>query len=524
MEAGPQSAAILYHRKRSTLICLDVQNYIDKPGPSLAGLVALDWPCEPDENCPAADALRCCMLRCEIITEVVKKLMTWHKQQELGRLGLTTASVAMAAFRHRGMMDEIDLPDDQQDRDLQRAAYHGGRTEALWIGERMPGIYRPHPLSQYRPPLFHDAPIGPYYLIDSSSFYGSIYEQHDLPQKILHRGELMTKSEATKLITDDTWLAEVRIHSNRERFPVKTDDGQLYAVGHFTTTLCGPELHRAVQTGCVHSVGNWQHMECSPILRRYSQMIYAERIKAQESGELVISSWCKQLIAQLHGKFAQRINRWVVCPDVECGEPWEKWSTFSNETHKLTNYRAIGTEVQREQSEGDAPICFPAIPAWVAACGREQLRLWELLAGKRNVLYVSTDSLITNKIGYENLLAHGEISDNKMGALRVLTKSDHVQIRGMGTYSLGDVIVTQGIKHNASEKIFGTIDEMKWSGLEYAINNRGTPIIRAINRKVTPAWHYDPARVDDDGWVATAHLTTGFEQWDQYRKKSQINE
>jgi hypothetical protein len=502
MERGPTAAVVLFHKHRGKLICCDLRNYIDKPGEMFARLVSLDWGREPTEDNSDDEAVAIAAKRCEVMFKVVQSMVEWHNSKNFGKLELTSASCSMSVFKRLDTINGIELPEQQHIRDLERAAYHAGRTEPLWIGSKRTGVYKPHPRCVTTPAMFNESPIGPFYMLDSSSFYGMIYRECQLPKSMMVEGDGMTKQQAQQLITDDSWLATCQIITKNNPFPYRDDRGSHFAVGRYTTTLCGPELHRAVQCGCVAKVGRFHRYHIDYILKAFAEAMWNERQAAKDKGDVIVESWCKTLIAMLHGKFAQRNNQWEVCPDLQADEPWSHWQHWSQTASKWIQYRAIGYEVQRELPAGDGKDCFPAVAAWVAANGREIINAWCTIAGKRNVLYIATDALIVTQQGYDNLVTAGQVDTADIGSLRILESSDSIEIRGHGTYTIGDKIATQGIAYDLSDRVFGTISQTKQSGIEYAISHKGIPRILIQHSEVEPGWNYDPARVNDDGWLS----------------------
>jgi hypothetical protein len=525
MERGSAAAVVLFNRHRARHVFCDLRNYIDKPGEMFARLVSLDWGKEPTEDNSDNEAMIVAMNRCEVMFEVVKRMVEWHNSKDFGKLELTSASCAMSAFKRLDKINGIELPDEQHVRDLERAAYHAGRTEPLWIGSKRTGVYTPHPRCMTRPGLFNGSPVGPFYMLDASSFYGMIYRECQLPKSLILQGDGMTKQEAQQLIVDDSWLATCQIVTKNNPFPYRDDRGSHFAVGRYTTTLCGPELRRAVQSGCVARVGKFHRYHIDYTLKAFAEYMWNERVAARDRGEPIVESWCKTLIAMLHGKFAQRSNQWEVCPDLQADVPWSHWQHWSHTAGKWIQYRAIGYEVQKELPAGDGKDCFPAIAAWVAANGREIINAWCTVAGKRNVLYIATDALIVTQQGYANLVTAGQIDTADIGSLRILESSDSVEIRGHGTYTIGDKIATQGIAYDLSDRVFGTISQTKQSGIEYAISHKGIPRILIQHSEVEPGWNYDPARVDDDGWLSPYNVvdnTVDFEHRKMDKSQSSV--
>jgi hypothetical protein len=71
------------------------------------------------------------------------------------------------------------------------------------------------------------------------------------------------------------------------------------------------------------------------------------------------------------------------------------------------------------------------------------------MAGRQCVYYTDTDSLFTNKIGYERLNRKGYIDNNAIGKLKLEGTSNRITIFGPKDYEFGMARVTKGIRKNA---------------------------------------------------------------------------
>lgn len=271
---------------------------------------------------------------------------------------------------------------------------------------------------------------------------------------------------------DENYLAEVLIDSDRHEFPIRLPDRTVFALGRFWTVLAGPELNRAVSSGCVKAVGHWRRYELETVLRQYALGIWQDRQNAESAGDKLLAGLCKSLLARLHGKFLQRDTRWVVCKDVTCPGPWRRWSKIVQATGTVEHYRSVGNEVQRQQPAGDIRHCFPAIAAYVTAWGREYLRHWMKLAGQGHVLYCSTDSLIVDDEGRGNLERAGIIGSNEIGSLRVVHSSDHLAIYGANNFEIGDRICLAGLPSNSKRRSRFVAEYSTYTSLAGTIGRR----------------------------------------------------
>ena len=513
MESGTSAAIVAWTKAGAKVIATDVRNYVDAPVKFFGRGVGIDWPDTPYEDSPFSDWEECTQTRAVILYRTVCELIEFWNDNRLGTWGLTAGACALSMYRNSGMTHRIDTPDDDDVRDFERLAYYGGIAECRWVGCKIGNRYKPHPLCQTSPDLFHDAPKGTLHLVDASSFYGSVHLNHDVPCELLNVGESLDPDQWGRIITDDSFIAECRIESVHRRYPVRVNDRTVYANGRFTTVLCGPELHTAIRNGDVKGIGRWHRYKLLPAFHDCILKTWELRTICENGKRISAAAFCKQLIAALHGKFAQRKQRWDICPDAPCIEPWGSWQHFSVGEQRLINYRAIGSQVQRETDAGDAAHCFPAIAAWTTACGRQTIRMWEWLARPHNVLYLNTDSMIVTDDGLQRLSYADLVGSDECGALHVKASSTDIEIRGAGCFSFAGRLWMSGINRTEDQLIFGTVHHQSREGLAGVIARKGKPCIRVVTHELSPGWYFDPLRTSDDGWISPPRIDDGASSW-----------
>lgn len=524
IDSDPPSAIVCWHRDGWKLVVLDIRNYCDKRLSDIETLCGLPNARVPSEGAPAANWQLFSEQRAAALTEAVRRLTIWHRREELGRFGFSVAGCALAGFRHRFMRHEIHLPENQNDRDLERRAYYTGRTDALWIGKMSGNVCIPAQAAQTQHNLLEPAPRGNFHLVDARSFYGAIMAFCEVPIKEIGRGNDTDELDFPDDIADGTWLANCRVESAVEAFPYRGESFCTYANGNFWTTLCGPELARAANTNSLRCIGEWRRYELAPALQAFALKIWEQREQAGAKGDQFISALCKALLARLHGKFLQRNTRWENVTDVDVPGPWRKWSVGSVGDENYKEYRSIGWDAQLSTPAGDAPHCFPAIAAWVTAWGREWLAGWMRIAGARQVLYVSTDSLIVTDAGRKNLENAGIIWPSGLGSCRVQESSDQIHIRGPNNYTLGSRTCVSGLYLGATQ-----VDGGKWTRTERprlrSLLASGGPDTIATNDGVQVMPDSTPrGKVELGGWVSPPVFTEVDRSWESKRSLQQATQ
>lgn len=487
----------------------DIANYYPQPAEELGRLCRLRWPTLPHADCPDSDFLDCAEQRAIIIYRLITRLINWWLTVRPGPWQSTIAGLALSAYRSTCSSHGHDSLCDQDARDFARLACYPGLREARWVGEIRSGNYHQHPHAIYNRRMFDAAPRGVVHLIDAASFYGGLHASHDLPCALTAEGDSLSIDDARKLIVDDSFIATVLVNSLSERFPTRITGKFEYALGNYATTLCGPELLRAVQSGAVLKVGKWYRYRLAPMLADFTRRFWQHRLRAAENDDLPIESICKSLIARLHGKFAQRSTRWDLAPDVAALTDWGVWSHYSSTDQVRYDYRAIAGVVQRKVEAADPRYSYPAITAWTTAQGRETLRMASHVAGPGTVLYVATDSMIVTDLGRERLEIAGLINDDEIGLFRIKESSDSIIIRGGSCMQFAGRLWLTGISRPANEAQLGSVSSEQGYGLAGVIASRGAPEWRVRVCEITPGWYYPADRTDDYGWISPIIINEG---------------
>ena len=104
----------------------------------------------------------------------------------------------------------------------------------------------------------------------------------------------------------------------------------------------------------------------------------------------------------LYGKFGQRGRRYEELEDTYDMDV-KSWTDVTHPEGIVTHYRQFGGIIQAFKDEGESTHSFPAIAAHVSAEAR--MELWSIIneAGRDNVFYCDTDSVLVNEDGYKNL-------------------------------------------------------------------------------------------------------------------------
>lgn len=409
-------------------------------------------------------------------------LEEWEKtvsRLRLGGLRSTAASQAWHGWRLSWMDEPILCHGDGPTLRMEREAMHSGRCEAFRLG------------------LIE----GPVYQLDFASHYPASAIVGKLPCRHKWTGPL-SLSELVGAI-QDRWLAIARVEIGTDvaAYPVQHKGLTIWGEGCYWTTLAGPELLLALASGNVMSVGNVALYEGGRPFDALIHRLWDEKEQAEADSRPAVRQCVKRLLNSLIGKTAQHGWKWVDCPTEVAFEPFSTWNGENPTDGTPCRWRSIAWHCQHEEGLGEHPDACPAIAAWVMSQAR--VTLWQAmrLCGYGEVYYVDTDSLFVSKVGFDRLLAAGVIGGRQLGALRVKSVSNGIDIRGHKHYITDDGIVCSGVPKDAA-----MTDTAGWSfwvpeRLKDSLRSKRPPGSVQVGYRMPDARDYRHGRVQDDGYV-----------------------
>jgi hypothetical protein len=177
----------------------------------------------------------------------------------------------------------------------------------------------------------------------------------------------------------------------------------------------------------------------------------------------------------------------------------------------VTQYRAWGERVQRQQAKEELPLSLPIIAAFCTAAGRVRMNYFRECTCRRNIYYQGVDSLIVNEEGYAHLCLTDCVRANELGYLRLIGKYDTCTIYGCADYVIGGKAVVAGRPSKAHR-----IAENEYVNRSLAVRDRvfhgaATDSVPAVEQLWSRHGTYGKGVVGEDGWVTPFHLsqTTG---------------
>lgn len=421
----------------------------------------------------------------EIILRFIQGYVDFILRHDLGNLSMTISGQAFRAYRHRFMSCPIYIHDNERATIIERLGYYGGRSEAFQVGE-LTG--------------------GPFHQVDINSMYPYIMRINAFPYRL--RGILSNPplSAIAAGVKHEQCVAVCEVDTDEPVYPMRHRGRLLFPVGRFHTVLTTPEIQYALKHNHLVHVSKATIYKRGVLFRSWVDEIYRLRKEAREDGNALYENMLKLLMNSLYGKFGQRAESWEQvedCPDMPEGE----FEYYSHRTEREGKVRYICGTTWVLTDTGESMDSFPAIAAHVTAFAR--LYLWELMqaAGRENVYYTDTDSLIVNSAGLLRLRPY--MHKSRLGMLKLELSADTLIIHGAKDYRHGDKVRTKGIRRTAVEVAPSVYAQEQWPSLAGVINEAMagdyvvTPVVKHLKRV------YQKGVVSPTGSVLPFHLVAG---------------
>jgi hypothetical protein len=424
-----------------------------------------------------------CKRDVEIMVEAWRRWLDFVDRYDLGDFRYTVAGQAWSAYRHRFLPCDIGIHSDPRAIELERAAYRGGRCEPFFVGK---------------------LPPGPYYKLDANGLYAAMMRWYPYPRKLVKVMRSIRPYYLAHLLKTNLAIAEVVLSTTTPRYPLRVKGRNAYPTGTFLTTLTTAELEIALFNDEVRAIGRVALYEPADLFSGYIDFFTPLRQQYKLDGDHARSKMCKRLRNSLPGKFGQRGYTQEKVGDAPLDKVGRRlW--LDPETGREAVDLIFGGSIIRQTREDEAFDSFPAIPAHLAAYGR--LYMWSLIeqAGRRNVYYMDTDSLLVNQAGMDNLTA--VVDPLKLGYLKLEGTASEVEVSAPKDYTFGDRTVRKGVRANALEVEDGVFDQWHFTHLSYAFrahNLEGVTVYKARKKleRGRVAGELTPS-----GWVTPPHLT-----------------
>ena len=367
---------------KKTLTVLDSFNWLPERLESLATLMGrhkLDLPANDDTE----DAwVRRCAVDVDLLARSVLGLMDWWDAEGLGRWTISGAGCGWNAMRHIHTPQRHVIQMGPEPEELPREAEWV--QEAVRAGQEAPYVALDRLAcrgGRKDAAVIRSATGGPWVELDIASAYPMVARELPLPVK---RGWTFdTLPTDSKWIGSRFWgvIAEAVISTDAPRYPVRHRGVTWYPVGTFTTTLAGPELTWARDSGHLVSVGRGQAHRLGLALRPWATWVMDPTRGGQVTVPPVASVACRNWGRAVLGKFAARASTTVMLEGV-APDGWTVMDTWNGMAHRRGGDVTMGGHRWLITYDADTENCYPAVYAWVESEVRVRLgKVLEALDG-----------------------------------------------------------------------------------------------------------------------------------------------
>lgn len=475
---------ITFRRAGARIEVLDTLNIWRMPLAKLGAMVGLPKLDMPAPTAPAGEWQTYARRDVEILWKACMEWWAWLRGEDMGSFAPTLAAQALRTWRHRYMDERVLVHDTADLLTMEREAYHGGRVECFRLGRY----------------------TGRFHVLDVNSLYPAVMQYGTYPARVAFRRKNAAGFPWTRYTNEYCTIARVELQTDQAAYPVMSDGKLIFPVGRYPATLCGPELLYAHEHGHITRMIEVALYERAPIFRQFVDDLYRRRVVARRAGDDTRSHFIKIMMNSLYGKFGQRGDTWAEHEWVE-DLTARRWKEVDAETGNVVMYRQLGGLVQRQSSEPESRESCPAIAAYVTSYAR--MHLWRLmqLAGRDNLYYVDTDSLLVTDAGRRRLKA--ETDPDAIGKLKLETSTDRIELYGPKDYVIGDKRKHKGVRANAEWLDATTVRQERWRGLKGQIADGilDQPTTATITKRLKR--NYTKGRVGRTGRVHPLELDAG---------------
>lgn len=359
---------------------------------------------------PVEKALIYCRQDVYIVEIAMEAMFDFVYNEELGTMGKTAASQAFNAFRFRFMEHDIYIHTNEKAIDLERASYYGGRVECWHIGH-----------------LKDDD----FYYCDVNSMYPYVMRTFSFPVRLINFSRFNDLDDIiNSLAHGEGVIAHVKIKTDSPYFPMRYDGKLIFPVGEYATYLATYELEFAIKHNLIIEVMECSYYEMQPIFKTFVDYFYNKRMDAKKAKDSIHTYLFKLIMNCLYGKFGQLSENWDRVGDYELGIARNE--EVIDEEGIRHEYKILSGSLFEKKDTEESFNSFPAIAAHVTSAARMHLLKHILIAEKENVLYMDTDSLFCNSVGYENLKPY--LDEYELGKMKIENTGTEVIINAPKDY------------------------------------------------------------------------------------------
>lgn len=442
---GGQVVIVGWRKEKHTIVAIDACNYFDGKLEQWGDLLGKPKGKVAFRTVTDDALLSYCWRDVDILDTLLLRWWAFIDKHDLGCFSPTKASQSFNAYRHRFMPCKIQIHANTRASAVERAAYHGGRVECFHIGELTDG---------------------PYYKFDVNSMYPYIMTKTPVPVCYKSVGSYLDVPTLKRLLRRYAVCGLFDVSTDEPAYTYRHGTDLVYPVGRFQAHLSTPEVAYGLKHGHIRKGLRVAIYDKAVIFRDYVRYFYRLRQQYDKQGDLIFKTMVKYFMLSLYGKFGQRSERWVKGDNI-FDDPDGGHFEFQGDPPQLVRYVVISGQRWDIKESSESYHAFPAIAAHLTAAAR--MYLWSLIvkAGRSEVFYCDTDSLITTRLGRRRLREY--LDENVLGKLKCEYKTTRLLISAPKEYRTDREYKHKGIKADAIEIQPGVFQQLQWEGLRGAI-------------------------------------------------------
>lgn len=459
-----QVSMVTWRREGCTLAMTDTYTWCPKPLAELGKLLRIVKPDLPDEDDSREAWVTRCTADVDITTEVVRTLVDYVRDADLGNMQMSGAGMGHSMWRHKYLEHKIMVHADPSAIEAERTAMHTGRAEA-WRH----GTYNGQKLYEW----------------DLKNAYTRIAANEELPYKLI----------GYRATPDMDWLAEwrdrwrvlyhVNVSTEVPVVPAVHEERRVWPVGQFETVLWDCELDLAVKEGAeIEVLGVWCYLK-APIMQKWANHTLDVLDNDPPSIPAIVKVWYKHQARATIGRCGMRYTNWLLAGPDHIGITGFSVAT---DLHDGRTFRQLhlGGKLWEEDSRTEGRDSLPQVPSWVAA--RCRVTLWEAMrhVGLDDVWYVDTDSILVDDVGHARMQALAQ--EQPALGWRVKGIHQYAEIHGPRQIVIDNVPRIAGMPKKARRTGSDTWEGEVWQRMGGALERGDITTARVLDQQWLMQW------------------------------------
>ena len=440
-------------------------------------------------------ALEYCRRDVEIIYKTLLHYFDFLKNENIIQEKITIAGQAFSVFRQKYMKENtIKINHFPRVSELEREAYHGGRTE-----------------------VFRRGTYKNIYDIDKNSMYPNVMLKNKYPVEKIAEREFMTQRQLKEFLKTNYVISYVFLKGvNLPIFGKKINNKLCFPVGNFWVALHKPELEIALKMGYIYHIGYSIIYKEENIFKNYILDFYNKRKEAKKAGS-IYALFYKYFLNSLYGKFGQYniiLKKGEPVPDKDEINEFTEVYKDENGEYRHKKIMIFNGYQWKNETEGESIYSAPAIAGAVTAYGRIEMFNALNLAGFSNIYYMDTDSIFINEEGYKNIYKSGLISETELGLFKIEEYCKTISIYNVKDYEFitdeKTVRKLKGINLKTAEEMEKGVYMIDyWAGYANIIHNKNQQYYTEKRLKQYKD-EYNKGIINDDGTIKPYTLKERF--------------